>query len=136
MGKASNNKYKKTNPKKKLNNGFLVAIIILVVFSIYYVIHTTYNNHYIENHRTEIISAKIFKVGVRHRGGLGTKSEIGYIKFKYIVKGEEFISSSESFQIRDEIEKYKVGDCIELKVSLENKNIYKWNEEKGTFKCR
>ena len=120
----------------KINNSVLVAAIILIVFSAYYRIHTMYDKHYLEDGQTEIICAEIIDVGVRHRGGLGVKNKVGYIKFRYFIRGEEFISSSESFEIRENIKQYRVGDCIELIVSLEKKNIKRWNESKGTFKCR
>lgn len=38
--------------------------------------------------------------------------------------------------IDENIEQYQIGDCIELLISLEDENVYKWNESKGTFKCQ
>lgn len=120
----------------KINGGVLVATIIFVVFFAFYGINTIYTKHKLENKETEIVFAEIIEVGTRTRGGLGTKPKIGYIKFRYFVKGKEIIHFSESFQIRDNIEQYRIGDCIELVISLEDENIYKWNKSKGTFKCQ
>ena len=120
----------------KINGGILVATIIFVGFLTFYGIKTIYNKYKLENKKTEIVFAKIIDVGTRTRGGLGVKPKIGYIKFRYFVKGKEFIRFSESFHIRDNIEQYRVGDCIEILISLENENIYKWNKSKGTFKCQ
>jgi hypothetical protein len=120
----------------KINGGILVATIILAVFLIFYGINKIYTKHKLVNERSEIVFAKIIDVGTRTRGGLGVKSKIGYIKFRYFIKGKEIIHFSESFYIRDNIEQYRVGDCIELLISLEDENIYKWNRSKGTFKCQ
>lgn len=120
----------------KINSDVLVATIFFMVFLTFYGIKTMYTKHLLENERTLIVSAKIIDVGTRTRGGLGVKSKIGYIKFRYFVKGKEFTRFSESFQIRDNIGQCQVGDCIELRVSLENENVYEWNKSKGTFKCK
>ena len=120
----------------KINSDVLVATIIFMVFLIFYGIKTMYTKHILENEKTVIVSAKIIDVRTRLRGGLGAKSKIGYIKFRYFVNGKEFTRSSESFHIRDNIGQYQVGDCIELRVSLENENVYEWNKSKGTFKCK
>ena len=119
-----------------INSSVLVAAIIFMAFLIFYGINTMYTKHILEKEKTLIVSAKIIDVGTRTRGGLGAKSKIGYIKFRYFVNGKEFTRSSESFHIRDNIGQYQVGDCIELRVSLENENVYEWNKSKGTFKCK
>ena len=120
----------------KINAGVLVASIILTVFFISLGIKTIYSNYLFKNFDTKIVYAEIIDAGIRTPGGRGAKTKIGYIKFRYFIKGKEVIHSSESFHIRDNIEQYRIGDCIELMVSLENENIYKWNESKGTFKCQ
>lgn len=120
----------------KINGDILVALIILLVFLIFYSIQTIYKNHNLKDDNTEVVVAKIIDVGSRKRGGRGIKSEIGYIKFRYFIKEKEFIHLSESFHIRDNIEQYHIGDCIEVLVSLEDERVYKWNEEKGSFKCQ
>ena len=120
----------------KINSGLLVAAIIFGIFLVFVGIRTIYTKYRLEDGKTEIVVAEIIDVGTRRRGGLGAKPKIGYIKFRYFIKGKEVIHSSESFRIRDNIEQYCIGDCIELLVSLENKNVYKWNELKGTFKCQ
>lgn len=120
----------------KINSGVLVATIILVVFLIFYSIRTIDIGYKLENDNTEIVAAKIIDVGIRRRGGIGVKTKIGYIKFRYSINGKEVTHFSDSFHIRDNIEQYRIGDCIELLVSLENENVYKWNESKGSFKCQ
>ena len=120
----------------KINGGILVAVIIFVVFFIFYGINTIYTEHKLDNKRSEIISAEIIDVGIRTRGGFGVKPKVGYIKFRYFIQGKEIIQFYESFHIRDDIENYRIGDCIELLISLEDENIYKWNKSKGTFKCK
>ena len=120
----------------KINSSVLVAIIIFIVFLVFAGVRTIYTKHKLEDGKTEIIVAEIIDIGTRRRGGLGVKPQIGYIRFRYFIKGKEVIHSFESFHIRDNIEQYQIGDCLELLVSLENKNIYKWNESKGTFKCQ
>lgn len=114
----------------------LVATIIFVAFIIFYVFNSMYTKHKLENQKTEIVSAEIIDVGIRTRGGLGVKPKIGYIKFRYFIKGKEIIHFSESFHIRDNIEQFRIGDCIELLISLEDERIYQWNKTKGTFKCK
>lgn len=61
------------------------------------------------------------------------KPSIGYIKFRYFIKGKEVIHFCEPI---DNPNQYQIGDCIELLISLEDENVYKWNESKGTFKCQ
>lgn len=120
----------------KINGGIFVAAIIFVVFFTFYGINTIYTKYQFENGKTKIVFAEIIDVGTKTRGGLGVKPKIGYIKFRYFIKGKEVIHFSESFHIRDNIEQYRIGDCIELLISLEDENIYKWNKSKGTFKCQ
>lgn len=120
----------------KINSDVLVATIIFIVLFTFYGINRMYTKHILENGKTVIVSAKIIDVGTTTRGGLGVKSKIGYIKFRYFVKGKEFTRLSKSLYIRDNIEQYQIGDCIELRVSLENENVYEWNKSKGPFKCK
>jgi|GEM_PF-2381134 hypothetical protein len=120
----------------KINGGVLVAIIIFALFFIFYSVRTIYTKHKLENGKTEIVFAEIIDAGIRTPGGLGVKSKVGYIRFRYFNNGKEVIRSTESFEIRDNIEQYRIGYCIELLISLEDENIYKWNKSKGTFKCQ
>ena len=114
----------------------LVATIVFVAFITFYIFNSMYTKYKLDNQKTEIVSAEIIDVGIRTRGGLGVKPKIGYIKFRYFIKGKEIIHYSESFNIRDNIEQYQIGDCIELLISLEDERIYQWNKSKGTFKCK
>ena len=120
----------------KINGGVFVATIIFVAFFIFYGINTIYTKHKLEYGETEIVFAEIIDAGIRTPGGLGVKSKVGYIRFRYFNRDKEVIRSTESFEIRDNIEQYRVGYCIELLISLEDENIYKWNKSKGTFKCQ
>ena len=67
--------------------------------------------------QTEIVFAEIIDAGIRTPGGLGAKSKVGYIRFRYFNNGKEVIRSTESFEIRDNIEQYRIGYCIELLIS-------------------
>lgn len=117
----------------KINGGVLVAIIIFALFFIFYSVRTIYTKHKLENGKTEIVFAEIIDAGIRTRGGLGAKPKIGYIKFRYFIKGKEVIHFCEPI---DNPKQYQIGDCIEVLISLEDENVYKWNESKGTFKCQ
>lgn len=117
----------------KINSGVLVAIIIFALFFIFYSVRTIYTKHKLENGKTEIVFAEIIDAGIRTRGGLGAKPKIGYVKFRYFIKGKEVIHFCEPI---DNPKQYQIGDCIEVLISLEDENIYKWNKSKGTFKCQ
>ncbi|MDR1671620.1 MAG: DUF3592 domain-containing protein [Alistipes sp.] len=115
----------------KINESYLVALALLLVFSAFY----AYKEYVLRYGDTEVVVAKIIDVGIKKRAGRGYRGKTGYMKFRYSIKGKEvtrFISSSE---IRDHMECYRIGDCIEVLVSLENENFIKWNEAKGSFKC-
>lgn len=119
-----------------LSKDIFVSVVFFAIFFAITGVHTIYTKHKLDHGETEIVVAEIIDKGIRRRGGLGVKPQIGYIKFRYFIRGKEVIRSSESFQIRDNIEQYRVGDCIELLVSSEDVNIYKWNKSKGTFNCK
>ncbi len=133
----------KNTKKKKSENlifGFKVSsktlsfIVIAGICSMILIIDKTYRNYKLTRNETEIVTAKILDVGTRWRGGTRL-NKMGYIKFAYFINKKEITHTIYSFKIRDEIDKYYIGDCIELLVSLKNENVYEWNEEKGTFKC-
>lgn len=117
----------------KIDGGVLVAIIIFVLFFIFYSVRTIYTKYKLDNGKTEIVFAEIIDAGIRTRGGLGAKPKIGYIKFRYFIRDKEMIRFCEPI---DNPEQYQIGDCIEVLISLEDENIYKWNKSKGTFKCQ
>ncbi|MDR1671619.1 MAG: hypothetical protein LBR57_03775 [Alistipes sp.] len=120
----------------KINESYLVALAILVCFFIFNAIRTKYENDTLKNGKSAIVAAEIIDVGIRRRPGLGLKSRVGYIKFRYYIYGKEITHWQESFKIRENIEQYKIGDCIELWISLDDENVFEWNKSKGTFKCR
>lgn len=117
----------------KIDGGVLVAIIIFVLFFFFYSVRTIYTKYKLDNGKTEIVFAEIIDAGIRTRGGLGAKPKIGYIKFRYFIRGKEMIRFCEPI---DNPKQYQIGDCIEVLISLEDENIYKWNKSKGTFKCQ
>lgn len=119
----------------KVSSNVLAFIIIVGVCATILIIGRTYRNSKLTHGKTETVTAKIIDVGTRWRGGTRL-SKKGYIKFVYFINGNKVINSIDSFHIRDNIEQYRIGDCIELLVSLENENVYKWNKSKGTFKCQ
>lgn len=119
----------------KIDENNFTALIIGIVISTILGVSSIYKKNKLEHGRTALVCAEIMDVGIRTPGGLGAKSEIGYIKFRYFINGEEITHFAESFYIKHNIELYHVGDCIEVLVSLENKNIWKFDESKGSFKC-
>lgn len=119
----------------QLSSNTLTFIIIVGVCAIILIMGRAYRNSKLAYGKTEIVTAQIIDVGTRWRGGTRL-SKKGYIKFVYFVNGNKVINSIDSFYILDNLEQYQIGDCIELLVSLENENVYKWNESKGTFKCK
>jgi hypothetical protein len=118
----------------KISSNTLAIIIIAVICAVVLFIGNRYRNYLLNSENTEVVSAKIIDVGTHYRGGTRLRYE-GYIKFQYYINGKDIINSYSSISIRDKINQYHIGDCIELKVSLENEHIYEWNEEKGAFDC-
>ena len=115
--------------KEETFGSLIVALIILVFFGSFF-LHKKYKLKYGE---TEVVYAKIMDVGIRGRGPNSART--GYIKFRYYINGKEIIQWYTSIYIKENIEMYQVGDCIELLVSTENEKIWEWDESKGTFKC-
>jgi hypothetical protein len=110
------------------------TLIIMGVILLIPTIGRLHYNNVLSHGKTEIVSAKIIDVGIWRRGGL-RKHERGYIKVVYFMNGKEIKDTFEDISIRDHIENYQIGDCIELLVSLEDEDIHRWNKSKGTFKC-
>ena len=115
--------------KEDTFESLIVALIILVFFGSFF-LHKKYKLKYGE---TEVVYAKIMNVGLRGRGPNSART--GYIKFRYYINGKEIIHWCSSYDIKENIEMYNVGDCIEVLASTENENVFEWNESKGTFKC-
>lgn len=138
--KNKHNKNSNRKEKRKLNilgvkikedtfGSLIVASIILVIFGSLF-LHKKFKLKY---GKTEVVYAEIMDVGIGHRGPNSPK--IGYIKFRYYINGKEIIHWCSSYDIKENIEMYNVGDCIEVLASTENENVFEWNESKGTFKC-
>ena len=105
----------------KENAAFIVCAIILCFVIPKYV----YEKKLLSN-RTEITIAEVIEKRPMWSSGL-------LIVYKYRFnghnwRGSELISSEEYRSIN-------VGDCIEVKVSLIDEKVVKWNKEKGKFKC-
>ncbi len=115
--------------KDETFGSLIVALIILVIFGSLFL----HNKFKLKYGKTEVVYAEIMDVGIGTRGGHSI--EIGYIKFKYYINGKEIIHWCSSYDIKENIEMYNVGDCIEVLASTENENVFEWNESKGTFKC-
>lgn len=109
-------------------------IIIAVVSASILFAGKLYRNNKLEKEKTIIVTAQIVELGTRWGGGTRLNNK-GYIKFQYTSNEGNVSGFIESFQIRDNLNQYHVGDCIELTINLENKEIFKWNELKGSFKC-
>lgn len=139
-----NNKHKKRSQGKEKSKikifgvkikedtfgSLIVASIILVFFGSI----ALYDKYKLKYGKTEVVYAEIMDVGIGHRGPNSPK--IGYIKFRYYINGKEIIHWCSSYDIKENIEMYNVGDCIEVLASTENENVFEWNESKGTFKCK
>ncbi len=115
--------------KEETFGSLIVALIILVIFGSLFL----HNKFKLKYGKTEVVYAEIMDVGIGTRGGHSIV--IGYIKFKYYINGKEIIHWCSSYDIKENIEMYNVGDCIEVLASTENENVFEWNESKGTFKC-
>lgn len=118
----------------KVSSNTLASIIIIGICAIILVIGTTYRSHKLSCCKTETVTAQIIDVGTRWRGG-SRLSKKGFIKIAYFINGKKTVRYIDSIKILDNMDNYRIGDCIELLISLEDENIYKWNEVKGTFKC-
>ena len=120
----------------KVNGTILVALAIIFISL---AVTMPINNHrkkLLEKGNVEIVNAEIIDVGMRTPSGLGARSSVGYIKYKYYIENKMFIRHSESFYISNNIENFHIGDCIEVVVSLDDEDVYQWNKSKGTFKCK
>lgn len=119
----------------KVSSNTLASIIIIGICAVILVIGTTYRNHKLSCCKTETVTAKIIDVGTRWRGGTRL-SKKGFIKIVYFINGKKTVRYIDSVEILDNMDIYRIGDCIELLISLEDENIYKWNKSKGAFKCQ
>ena len=119
----------------KVNGTILVAMAIMLILLAINIPIQRHRKNLLENGNTIVVNAEIVDVGKRTRGGLGFRPKVGYIKYKYYIENKMFIRAYESFYISNNIEKYHIGDCIEVIVSLDDEEVYEWNKSKGTFKC-
>lgn len=119
----------------KTNGTVLVAMAIMLILLAINIPIQRHRKNLLENGNTIVVNAEIVDVGKRTPGGLGSRSKVGYIKYKYYIENKMFIRAYESFYISNNIEKYHIGDCIEVIVSLDDEEVYEWNKSKGTFKC-
>ena len=134
--KNKSNSYYITVGGIKINLTVLFAAIFLIITITIAEIWNNYRNKILESEKNIVVNAEIIEVGKRHRGGLGLTQTVGYIWFKYYIEDKEFIREYESLDLKNELEKYHIGDCIEILVSQEYDDIYRWNKSKGSFKCK
>ena len=132
--KDSTNKIDIVNRSPILSEKTIVFIIIAVVSASILFTGKLYRSNKLEIEKTNIVTAQIVEVGTRWSGGTRL-SKKGYIKFQYKANDGKVSGTLESLHIRDNLNQYHVGDCIELIINSENKEIFKWNELKGSFKC-
>lgn len=78
------------------------------------------------SNKTTTVVAQITEVWRNYKGWR-------LVEYKYNVRGKEY-EQSETIT-REEYDYLNVGDCIEIKVSLVDNEVTRWNREKGKFKC-
>ena len=124
-----NNQKKKSG--KKPNNTF---VLILCCFILATIIGWTYYRHNrLTKGPTTTVTAVIIDVYMRPQGGAGYRTPRSQFTCKYTFNGVEY---QQNFDFpKEKWEQIHIGDCVELKNSLQNKHIFEWNQAKGTFKC-
>ena len=110
-----------------------VIFVVLIIFLLGLLIRGV-RTHKLKYGKTKVVYAEIIDVGITKQAGRRA-SKIAYIKFRYNLNGKEATHFLHFFQLEETLEQYHIGDCIEVLVSLENENFWRWNESKGTFKC-
>ena len=114
----------------KIRGDIFVMLIIFLIGLLLYSVKT----YKLDHGKTEVVYAKIIDVGITKQAGRRA-SKIAYVKFRYNLNGKDATHFLHFFQLEETLEQYHIGDCIEVLVSLENENFWKWNESKGSFKC-
>ena len=127
----------KTNkPKKKQINSISNNTVALILCGVLFVCigGWTYYRHYrLSKSPTATVTAVITDVYMQPQGGVGYRTPRSQFTCKYTFNGIEY---QQSFYFpKEKWEQIHIGDCVEVKISLENKHIFKWNQSKGTFKC-
>ncbi len=113
-----------------ISSNNLFALILIVIIGIIMLSRTLYINKKLTGD-TEIVVAEVIDVYKANHG----QRLWGYeMKYKYKHLGSEIIRNT-AIQ-KNEMEKIKIGDCIEIVISLEDSNVQKWNKLKGAFKCQ
>ena len=56
----------------------------------------------------------------------------GYIRLEYFINSKKIIKDINYIEL-DKIDNFHIGDCVEVLVSLDDENVYKWNDEKVTI---
>ena len=117
----------------KMSTDSFASLIICFVLLVFVSIYSFCRNDKLTKGKTMNINAEIIDIHIKTPGGVGLKVSYPELRCKYYFEGKEYLH-----WIRFSKEQWTnvhIGDCIELIVSLDNENIYKWNKEKGTFKC-
>ena len=139
---------RKSNKKKKLQRGkkitkkpknkvvkFMDKIVEFLdkywwipcsVVTLFAINRSIYEKKMLSNKTTTVV-AQITHVWIKYKKGWRC------VEYKYNVRGKEY-KRSETIT-REEYDYLNVGDCIEIKVSLVDNEVTRWNREKGKFKC-
>lgn len=118
----------------KISEDTLVAIVAVTIGAIISIVGLIRRDYKLTNGETRMVTARITEVGTRRKGGRGW-GETGYIKCEYFINKKKYSRSLTSLYVRDNIEQYRIGECILLLVSLEDESVYDWDDKKGSFKC-
>ncbi|MDD2965240.1 MAG: hypothetical protein PHU33_14925 [Bacteroidales bacterium] len=135
--KKKNNRIDKKNfvffGKIKISKENLAAIIICSIIIAYAITWSFYRNNKLNDTEIQVLYAKIVDKYRKRNRGTGFDIPSPEIKCKYYIHNKEYLAS---FEFSEEIwDSVNVGDCIEILVSMDDAHIYKWNKDKGIFKC-
>ena len=106
-----------------LDKYWWIPCSVIALFAINRVI---YEKKMLSNKTTTVV-AQITEVWIDYKKGWRL------VRYKYNVRGKEY-KRSETIT-REEYDYLNVGDCIEIKVSLVDNEVTRWNREKGKFEC-
>ena len=118
---------------KKITKGNFFAVIFCSVIFITCSIWEYHRQNKLTNTHTITVFAKITDIYMWAPGGGGYRVSRPRLKCEYYLHNLKYIKI---FDLSESMwNNVHIGDCIEIKLSLENEHIFEWNREKGTFKC-
>ena len=118
----------------KLSTDNFAAAIICVIITICLSIWLFYRKDKLDNGNNIIVNAKIIEVYKRPSTKGRQISLEPELKCKYYLQGIEY---TKTFGFSEKLWKtnsIRIGDCIEIKINTENKQIYEWNKKKETLR--